>query len=169
MRWLSPPDSVPEARAERQIVEADIDEKAEPVADLLQDALGDLVALLVELLRQGREPARRLAHREFGDLADMHAVDLDRQRFRLQPIAVAGGAGRRRHIAGDLLARPFAFGLEIAALEIGDDAFERLLHIVGAQAVVIGKAHRLLAGAVEDDLLHGFCGSASNGVSRRNL
>ena len=45
MRWLSPPDSVPEARGERQIFEADIDQECEPLADFLEDAHGDLVLL----------------------------------------------------------------------------------------------------------------------------
>ncbi len=96
MRWLSPPDSVPEARDKRQIIEADVDEKGQPLADFLQDARGDFVALVVELLRQRRRTIRRAcAHRKFGDFADMLAGDLDRQRFRLQAVAVAGLAGRR--------------------------------------------------------------------------
>ena len=45
MRWLSPPDSVPEARAEREIFEADIDQKFQPLADFLEHAHGDLVLL----------------------------------------------------------------------------------------------------------------------------
>ena len=54
MRWLSPPDSVPEARAERQIVEADIDQEFQPLADLLEDAAGDLVLLGGELAAAAR-------------------------------------------------------------------------------------------------------------------
>ena len=45
MRWLSPPESVPEARAEGEIIEPDIVEEGEPLADLFQDAHGDLVLL----------------------------------------------------------------------------------------------------------------------------
>src|SRR3712207_8417012 len=37
-----------------QVVEADIDQEGEPVADLLQDARGDLVLLLGELVGEGR-------------------------------------------------------------------------------------------------------------------
>ena len=54
MRWLSPPDSVPELRDRRQIVEADIVEEAQPLADFLEDADGDLVLLGVELLPAAR-------------------------------------------------------------------------------------------------------------------
>ena len=60
MRWLSPPDSVPEARDEREVVEADIVEEVEPLADLLQDARGDLVLLRRELAGQLLEPGGRL-------------------------------------------------------------------------------------------------------------
>ena len=45
MRWLSPPDSVPEARDEREIIEADIDQEAQPLADLLEHARADFVLL----------------------------------------------------------------------------------------------------------------------------
>ena len=65
---------------------------------------------------------------------------------------MAGLARRRGHEALDLLARPFAFGLAVAPLEVLDHALERLLHLVGAHAVVVGEADLLVARAVEDDL-----------------
>ena len=125
---------------EREIIEPDVAQEREPVDDLLQDSLRDLVALGVELRRQALGPFDRRADREQAHLADVLAVDLDRQRLRLEAKAVAGFAGRRGHVALDLLARPLAFGLVVAALEIGDHALERLLHFIGAQAIVIGEA-----------------------------
>ena len=135
---------------QRQIVEADVAQEGEPVDDLLQDAVGDLVALGVELRRQALGPFDRRADREQAHLADVLAVDLDRQRLGLEAKAVAGLARRRGHVALDLLARPLAFGLAVAALEIGDHPLERLLHFVSAQAVVIGHADFFLARAVQD-------------------
>ena len=135
---------------QRQIVEADVDEERQALANLLQNAAGDLVALRVEPLRQVAHPFDRGPDREIGDFADMPPVDLDRERFRLQPVAVAGRARCRRHIARNLLARPFALGFEIAPFEIADDAFEGLLHVVAAQPIVIGHRHRLVAGAEQD-------------------
>ena len=44
MRWLSPPDSVPLGAIEVEIIEPDIVEEAEPLDDLLEDALGDLAS-----------------------------------------------------------------------------------------------------------------------------
>ena len=41
---------------QREVVEADVDQELQPLADLLQDAHGDLVLLGVELLRQLGEP-----------------------------------------------------------------------------------------------------------------
>ena len=114
---------------------------------------GDLVLLGVELFRQLGEPERRGLDRKLGDFADMLVGDLDAQRLGLEPIAVAG---RARHVgekAGDLLARPVAVGLLVAPLEIGDDAFERPLGLVGAHAVVVGEADLVVAGAVEDRFL----------------
>ena len=99
MRWLSPPDSVPEARDEREIVEADVDQEFQPLADLLEDAAGDLVLLGVELLRQLGEPVA-------GALTDSSETspmclprDLDAQRLGLEAIAVAGLAGHVGEVA----------------------------------------------------------------------
>ena len=111
---------------QRQIVEPDVAQEAQPVVDLLQDALGDLVALGVELRRQVLRPVDRRLDRQQAHLADVLAVDLHRQRLGLEAEAVAGLAGRRAHVALDLLARPLALGLLAAALEIGDHALERL-------------------------------------------
>ena len=85
---------------QRQVIEADVEQEGQPLADFLQHAAGDLVLLGVERLRHGLEPFAGAAHREFGDLADMLAADLDAQRLRLQPVAVAAVAG---HV-GEILA-----------------------------------------------------------------
>ena len=61
MRWLSPPDSVPEARDQGQVVEPDIVEEAQPLVDLLQDAGGDLALLGRQLAR--RAPANQSPRR----------------------------------------------------------------------------------------------------------
>jgi hypothetical protein len=42
IRCASPPDSVSALRPERQVLEADVDQEAQPLADLLQDGPGDL-------------------------------------------------------------------------------------------------------------------------------
>ena len=138
---------------QREVIQADIEQERQPLADLLQHPAGDLVLLRAERLRHGLEPFAGAAHRQFGDLADMLAADLDAQRLRLEPIAVAGLAGNVGEILAEFLARPFAFGLAIAAVEIGDDALERLLGIVGAHAVFVGELDLVLAGAVQDGVL----------------
>ena len=84
------------ARArQRQIVEADIDQEFQALADLLEDAGGDLALLRRSASRGVLEPVVRLPDRDIGDLADVQPVDLDRQRLRLQAVAVAGLAGLR--------------------------------------------------------------------------
>ena len=66
---------------------------------------------------------------------------------------MAGVAGHVGEIFLQVLARPLALGFLEAALEIGDDALERLLGRVAAQAVVIDELDVVLAGAVEDRVL----------------
>src|SRR5216683_2891804 len=156
------------ARGARQseIVEADIEQERQPLADLLQDARGDLVLLRVERLRHGLEPLAGAPHRQFGDFADMLAADLDAQRLRLEPIAVAGFAGYVGEIFAEFLARPFAFGLAVAAIDIGDDALERLLGVVGAHAVFIGEFYLIFARAMQDRVLRLFRQVLPLGVER---
>ena len=149
MRWLSPP-SEPRSAGEGEVFEADVDQEGQPVADLLEDTDRDLVLLGAELFGQCPEPPWA-SRGERGRVADVGAGDLHRQGLGLEALAAARLAQGRAHEATDLLARPIAFGLLVAAFEIGDDALERLLHLVGAQAVVIGETDRLRAGPVEDD------------------
>ena len=152
MRWLSPPDSEPEARDEGEIIEPDIVEEGEPLADLLQDARGDLVLLRREDAGQRLEPGGGLADRHLGDLADMQSGDLHRQRLRLQPIALAGLAELLRLVARQLLGDPGRLRLAPAPLDIVDHALERLGGGVVPHAVVIGEGDLVLAGAVQHHL-----------------
>ena len=134
-----------------EVIEADVGEEGQPIDDLLQDAVGDLVALGVELLRQLARPFDRRLDRQQADFADVFAVDFYRQRFGLEAEAGAGIARRRRHVALDFFARPVALRLFVAALEVGDHAFERLSHFVRAHAVVIGELHLLAARTKQND------------------
>src|SRR5262249_49468731 len=102
-----------------EIVEADVEQEGQPLADFLEHASGDLVLLRIQRSRNALEPLAGALDRELGDLADMLAADLDAQGLRLEAMAVAAGAGHVGEIFCEFLARPFAFGLAIAALEIG--------------------------------------------------
>ena len=125
---------------QRQIFEPDVDQEFQPVADFLEHAHGDLVLLRSQPLGQLAEPLACASDRHVGDFADVAAADLHAQRLGLEPEAVAGRARDVGEVARDLLARPVALGLAVAAFEIGDDALERPLGLVGAHAVVVGEA-----------------------------
>src|SRR6185437_1601767 len=87
---------------QRQVIQADIDQEGEALADLLQHAGRDLVLLRVQRGRNALEPFARALDRELRDLADMLIPDLDAQRLRLQPIAVTRRAGHVGEIFGEL-------------------------------------------------------------------
>ena len=91
---------------QRQVVEPDIDQEPQPLADLLQDRPGDLVALRGQARRHRLDPGQRLADRHPHHLADVQPGDLHRQRLRLQPVAVADPAGAVVLVPLHLLARP---------------------------------------------------------------
>jgi hypothetical protein len=73
------------------------------------------------------------------------AADLDAQRLGLEAMAVARRAGDVGEILCQFLARPFALGFAEAALEVGDDALERFLGVVGADAVLVGEFYLVVA------------------------
>src|SRR3546814_17529899 len=84
------------AAAERQVVEPDVDQEAQALVDLLQDARRDLLLLWPELAVKGGEPGSGVGDRELRDLADVQAVELHRQGLRLQ--AEIGRASRRERV-----------------------------------------------------------------------
>jgi hypothetical protein len=59
----------------------------------------------------------------------------------------------RRLVARQLLAHPRALGRQHAAVEVADDALERLLDLVALAPVDEAQGDRAAAGAVEDDAL----------------
>ena len=128
---------------QRQIVEADIVQEAQPLADFLQDAAGDLV-LLGGSATSGSSANQRAAPcgSTFSATSPIcSAGDLDRQRLRLQAVAVAGRAGRlgdmKRSISSRIQAESVSFQRRS---RLGMTPSKVLVRLVGAQAVVIDEA-----------------------------
>src|SRR5262249_60660055 len=101
------------ARGARQgeVFEPDVDQEAQPLADLLEHAHRDLVLLGRERARQLGEPLLGALDRHLGHFADMLLRDLDAQRLRLEAIAGARCPRDVGEILADLLARPLALRL----------------------------------------------------------
>ena len=138
---------------QRQVVEPDVDQEPEPLADLLQDRPGDLVPLRGQARRHRLDPGQRLADRHPHHLADVQPGDLHRQRLGLQPEAAAGAARPVVLVALHLLARPGAVGLAVAPLHVRDHALERPADLVDPAALVVAEADLLALRAVEQHLL----------------
>ena len=132
-----------------EVLQADIDQEAQPALQLAQDAPGDLALLGGQRLLEPEAPMPGGADRHLRHLSDMQRIDLDGQGFRLEAIAVAGRAGRRRLVASELLADPVGIGFLPAPLHVGHHALEGAPGGVAAPAVVVGERHPLLAGAVK--------------------
>ena len=97
--------------------------------DFLDDLLGDGGLLAREL--QPPKERDALLQRPRGHLVDRARVavgaDLHVARLALQPRAVALGTRLVVQVLGELLAHHHAVGLAVAALEVRDDALERML------------------------------------------
>src|SRR5690606_10771205 len=140
--------------AERQVVEPDVVQESQPLADFLEDQPGDLVLLLGKPFRHGVDPAMGLLDRHLDDLADMEPGDLHRERLGAQTVPAAGMAGAVVLVALELLAHPGAVGLAVAPLHVRDHALEGPRYLVDAAALVEAEPDLLLARAVEEEVLH---------------
>jgi hypothetical protein len=86
MRWLSPPDSVPELRARREIFEADIEQEGRRSRISLRMRTAISFCLLVQQLPAATRTSRRALRIDICEMSPICLlVDLHRQRFRLQP------------------------------------------------------------------------------------
>ena len=110
---------------ERQVVEADLGEKAQALADLLQHAARDRHLPLGQ--RERLEELPRGSNRKAHDVGDGPARDLDRQRLRAEPRALAGRAIPERHEPLHVRARVLGDGFPIAAVEHLDHALEAVV------------------------------------------
>src|SRR5450631_758564 len=110
------------AAIEGEVVEADVMQEAEPLADLLEDLPSDERLALTELepldATQGGDDAVA------AQVHDVHAVDGHCQVLRLEAAAIARRARLLHHQPLDLLLDPVGLGLAVAALEVVDDALE---------------------------------------------
>ena len=107
---------------QHQVVQAHVVEKAQARRDFLDDLVGDLALVAGQVQRA--EPVLGLADRQprqrrQGLFGDEHVA-----RGAVQAIAVAGRAGLVRAVLGQFLAHGVGFGLTVAPLQIGNDAFE---------------------------------------------
>src|SRR5437016_5643648 len=138
---------------EREVADADRVEETEAVADFLEDLAGDLLLARIEL--DGLEELLRVLELQFDDAIDGLAGHSDRERFGLEPAALALRALRRRHEALDLFADVVVVGLVVAALEHRHEAFVRALVMVRAVAP-LELEFNLVFGAVEDAVARFF-------------
>ena len=165
MRCASPPDSEPAGPVEREVVEADVEQEVEPLLDLLEHPLGDL-------LLAGRQLE---VAQEVGGLVDRQRADLgDRLAARWSPPGETGlsrlpwhaGHGtsrmkpsKRSRLVSDSASR-------VPALDVGPHALE--LGVVGALAAVAvgGDARGPWSGGRRAGDLRALAGSLSHGVLR---
>jgi len=141
---------------QRQVVKADVDHEAQPLANLLQDRLGD--HLLARRQRrvfgvfQAERPLQAADDRLPGHVDDSRFGHVHGAGHRLQARAVADAAWPVEHVFFQLLTYVVRGRLAVAPPQVGDDAL-----VLGgvaacvAFAVAILHRHRLAAAAVEQD------------------
>src|SRR5262249_28109860 len=96
---------------QRQVLEADVGEEAEPLSNLLEHAPGDGRLTLAELQRG--EERRRVLDGEPHDVGDRLVSDLEAERLAAQPGSLAHRTPTLGHERLDLAPGVFRFGLAV--------------------------------------------------------
>src|SRR4029077_11341320 len=129
--------------AQRQVVQANVAEKAQPVVHLLEDGPGDLGVeprTAVAAQRNALEERQRVRHGEVHHVADALAVQQYRQALRTQPLAVARRARLLDHELLQLLPHAVGRGLPVATLDVFQAAVPaRFILPAPALAVVLER------------------------------
>ena len=117
---------------QREVVEADVHQEAEPLADLLEHPPRDRRLALAQ--RQRREEPRGVLDGEAHDVGDRAAADLEPERLRPQARAAAGRTRPLGHERLDLRPRVLRLRLAIAAVQ-------HLHHALEAAVLVAEEDH----------------------------
>jgi hypothetical protein len=137
---------------EREVVEADVEQEAQPRVDLLEHPLGDHGLPLVEL--HAAQERRAVGDRQRRDVGDRPAAHRHRERLRLEPGPLAARAGHLAHVALVALPAGVALRLGVPPLEVGDHALEAgPVGPLTAVAVAVADVHLGVSAAVQDRLL----------------
>ncbi len=147
---------------EREVVEPDVDEEPQALADLLQQPLGDHVLALREV--DVVDEREGLADGQPGELRDVEATHRDRQRLRPQAHPFAGTARDLAHELLEPLALRLRIRLLVTPLDVGHDAFEGGVVRALAPVPVLVAHEDLLGGAVHQDLALGLGQPLPRGV-----
>ncbi len=172
--------------AQREIVQAHVEQEAQPAADLLQHLGGDQRASVVQfqLAEEVRGVAdRQVAHfgqRQPGPVLEpgVRRRHLDRPRLRVQPLAAARAAGRGAHVLFHLPQVQAVLGVAVAGQQVGDDALELAAIHDRRRAAAPSVRDVLVASAPQQQVLqlgiqvfprrfqHGACGQAELALHR---
>ncbi|VGP67581.1 hypothetical protein SB00610_03288 [Klebsiella quasipneumoniae subsp. similipneumoniae] len=147
---------------ERQVVEADVDEELQAIANLFQHFFGDFRPLAGEL--QIVKEVHRVADAHIGNGRQRGVFHKHVARLTAQTRTVAAGARAIADELRQLFAHRAGFRLFVAALHVMQHAFERMAAHRGVAAVVhVFEFNILFTGTVQDHFLH----AGAEGAPRR--
>ncbi len=122
MRWLSPPDRVPEARDRVRYSSPTLRRK--PSREWISFKMGAAIIFSRSFSSRAVHKLQRLGDGLVAEGADVDATHRHRQALLGKPLAVALVAGDGAHVGFNLLLHPGGGGLAKAALQVVDDALE---------------------------------------------
>ena len=138
---------------EGEVVEPDIDQEAEPLADFLDDLGRDFAAPAGQ--RQAAEESQRFVDRQHHQFRQGTVGDEDIARGPVQTRTAAVGTGLFADVLGQLLAHRGRLGFAIAAFQVRHDAFELVLALAASARIgEVVEGDQFVAAAVQHGLAH---------------
>src|SRR5205823_5321572 len=134
---------------ERQIVQANIEQEAEPSANLLQYLDRDGPLERGQIVFKRLQPRRQIAHGHGANFDKGLARDADGARLRVEPLALARRAAHDPHVLFQLQAPRSGRRLLEAAHELRHDAFPLAAVLPKSVPLLPGVGDVFVAGAVE--------------------
>ena len=128
---------------EREVVQADVEQEAEPAANLLEHLAGDRVCcdrrsrLRFQRAASAVEPGGQVADRHGADFDQRLAADAHGPGLRVEPLALAGRAAHDAHVLFELHPPRAGRGLLEAAQQLRDDAFPLAAVLPDAAAALL--------------------------------
>jgi hypothetical protein len=152
---------------ERQVIQADVDEEAQALADFLDDLGRDLAAPSGQF--QLVEKVERLVDRQCGQGRQVAVADEDVARAAVQALALAIRTRALADELGQFLAHHRRFGFLVAPLEVRHDALEAVLARDAAAGFGQVAEADLLVAEPNSTACWMPSGNCSHGVSMSNL
>ena len=139
-----------------KVVEANVVEEPQPLADLFHNCAGDFLFLFAQRIHDAADPRIGLFDRLFDHLTNVQTRDFHGAGFFAQAVAATGSAATVVLELLEFFPHPRAIGFAVAAFHVRDHTFEGAFDLIDAATFIVAEFDFLFARTVEEHVLRLF-------------